>query len=318
MSEDTLTPLQRKQQQALYEATLNDDVSWMQRLLAEGVDPNWPVSENSMPHNISGFYEAVQASCLHIAVSEQNSEAVRLLLNWGADVNATDKTGQTPLHYACKADAPREADMLMAAGAQENVLDMDGKTPVQLSQSHAHDEPGEAQLVIDDYALRPRINPSSEQVTLKERLLRVGASGYDPLDNPRVWQQFGIISDILLQQDTPISKDEMLTPNDKGQTVFDRAIRFRAVDKLLDHLHAQGEYLDLETLLEDTQLLDGIVEHGGVQHLFSLPQLREEGVQGMRRLQEAVGEDAMAMVRNGFGLAAQLRQHAAQQKEAGR
>lgn len=37
---------------------------------------------------------------LIISVSAGMEDVVRLLIGYGADVNATNKTGQSPLHYA--------------------------------------------------------------------------------------------------------------------------------------------------------------------------------------------------------------------------
>ena len=54
---------------------------------------------------------------LHLAVSLRQTDAVRLLLEHRADVNALDKRGQTPLHVAVMTHNEEIADLLVAGGA---------------------------------------------------------------------------------------------------------------------------------------------------------------------------------------------------------
>ena len=65
------------------------DIRWC---LDEGVDPN----HSYYSRVANGF------TPLHCACSYNNPEAVKLLVERGADVEAIDRdTGHTPLHYAC-------------------------------------------------------------------------------------------------------------------------------------------------------------------------------------------------------------------------
>lgn len=66
-----------------------------------------------------------------------NANAVHLLLEAGADVNAIGSTyGWTPLHLAATHDPPEVLKMLLDAGANINALDFNGETPLDLASSH--------------------------------------------------------------------------------------------------------------------------------------------------------------------------------------
>ena len=69
-------------------------------------------------------------SPLHRAVGWNQRRAVIALIAAGADVNATDDSGGTPLHdaYLCDAD-PVIVQALLDAGANPNAIDDEGRTP---------------------------------------------------------------------------------------------------------------------------------------------------------------------------------------------
>jgi uncharacterized protein len=52
------------------------------------------------------------------------------LLAAGADVNATDDEGSTPLHFAAQDDSAVVVQLLLDAGADVNVVDSKGETPL--------------------------------------------------------------------------------------------------------------------------------------------------------------------------------------------
>ena len=62
--------------------------------------------------------------------------SVHYLLAWGANINAQDKAGYTPLHLAVKAALQTKSDYLIIKlvmkGADKNIKDCLGRTPISL------------------------------------------------------------------------------------------------------------------------------------------------------------------------------------------
>ena len=76
-------------------------------------------------------------TCLHMATSEGNLEAVKLLVNAGANVNSVNADGWTPLHSACKWNHVEIAKVLMHAGADYNMKTNGGLSPVHICSNNS-------------------------------------------------------------------------------------------------------------------------------------------------------------------------------------
>lgn len=70
---------------------------------------------------------------LHWALSRRSTE---LLIHNGADINACDNYGRTPLHNACRIGRTDEISCLVANGANVNARDKYGETPLTAGSSH--------------------------------------------------------------------------------------------------------------------------------------------------------------------------------------
>ncbi len=76
------------------------------------------------------------------AITKGNIEAVKQRLAAGTDVNAKDKDGRTPLHFATGKGHKEIAELLIASGADVNAKDLPGKgrTPLHSAAEGGHRE----------------------------------------------------------------------------------------------------------------------------------------------------------------------------------
>jgi FOG: Ankyrin repeat len=82
-----------------------------------------------------------QTDALFRATVEGNTDMVRSLVSSpGADVNATDERGNTPLLEAARYGHEDICRVLIAAGADLKAKDRDGKTALMLAVQNNHDD----------------------------------------------------------------------------------------------------------------------------------------------------------------------------------
>jgi ankyrin repeat protein len=82
-----------------------------------------------------------QTDALFRATVEGNTDMVKSLLSSpGADVNATDERGNTPLLEAARYGHDDICRVLIAAGANLKAKDKDGKTALMLAVQNNHDD----------------------------------------------------------------------------------------------------------------------------------------------------------------------------------
>ena len=75
---------------------------------------------------------------IHVATSLGNIEAVKQHIAAGADVNAKDKYGRTPLHKATVEGHKYVVELFIAKGANVNAKDRKGGTPLDRVRSSKH------------------------------------------------------------------------------------------------------------------------------------------------------------------------------------
>jgi ankyrin repeat protein len=104
---------------------------------------------------------------LHLAAFFGRTDAVRLLLERGADAQATavNPRRTTPLHAAAGRGHVDTARLLLDRGANPNVADINGDTPLHLA-ARSHDGAMQRMLIAagSDPALRNAAGETAEQV----------------------------------------------------------------------------------------------------------------------------------------------------------
>lgn len=107
--------------QRLHYATANNDPAGIRAALAEGANVNV-----QSPH--------MRDCALHVAAMSGHEEALRVLLDNGADPNLRNLDGRTPLHEAafCFQKKPEIWRLLFEHGADPEVAAHDGVTPAKL------------------------------------------------------------------------------------------------------------------------------------------------------------------------------------------
>ncbi|XP_058102949.1 ADP-ribosylation factor GTPase-activating protein AGD3-like isoform X3 [Magnolia sinica] len=70
-------------------------------------------------------------SLLHLACQTADIGMIELLLQYGANINAPDSKGQTPLHHCIIRNRTAFAKLLLTRGADPRAVDKEGKTPLQ-------------------------------------------------------------------------------------------------------------------------------------------------------------------------------------------
>jgi ankyrin repeat protein len=117
----------------LMRAAKNGDAAAMRLLLDHGADPGLAQKNHSTALMIAaglGRNQGVFAK--DYATEAEMVEGVRVLLDYGVDVNAVNDTGETALHYAAQA-SDEIVKMLVAHGAKLDAKDKNGRTAVDFA-----------------------------------------------------------------------------------------------------------------------------------------------------------------------------------------
>ena len=98
----------------LHRAAKNPHPEITEALIASGADPNARTNDQAVP-------------LLWAAVDGSNPLVLQMLADAGADVNAKDDMGRTPIFFAVGVSNADAAAMLIEAGAELNLVDAEGR-----------------------------------------------------------------------------------------------------------------------------------------------------------------------------------------------
>ena len=109
----------------LYKASKDGDADTVRQLLLDGVSPH---TEGS------GFHGPLSAAARYNSI-----EVVKLLVETtDVDVNSFDRSGRSPLFWACFNNHKEVVEVLLAAGADPTIEDRHGDTPLSYAKREQH------------------------------------------------------------------------------------------------------------------------------------------------------------------------------------
>jgi ankyrin repeat protein len=141
------------------------DAPLMKLLLELGTDPKLPNADNCPPLLAAAGVGALEDGEEAAGTEDEALEAVRLLLDLGADPNAVDDNGETAMHGAAYQSRPKVVQLLAEGGANINVWNRKNKhgwTPLMIAQGH---RPG-------------NLRPAPDTIAAIEQVMR--AEGIEP------------------------------------------------------------------------------------------------------------------------------------------
>ncbi|RJR08340.1 ankyrin repeat domain-containing protein [Candidatus Parcubacteria bacterium] len=117
-----VVPITEKAIEELYMAINHEDIEEVKKII------------NIYP-DIVNIEDSWSWTPLYRALSCKSTEIAELLISKGADVNARDEEGGTPLHAAVSLDVSKEfVELLISNGADVNARTNDGLTPLDLAK----------------------------------------------------------------------------------------------------------------------------------------------------------------------------------------
>jgi ankyrin repeat protein len=141
------------------------DVQLMKLLLALGADSRVTNVDQSTPLLAAAGVGALGDGDEAAGTEDEAADAVQLLLDLGADINAVDDNGETAMHGAAYQSRPKLVQLLADRGADVDVWDREnrvGWTPLMIAHGH---RPG-------------NFRPAPDTISAVERAMR--AEGITP------------------------------------------------------------------------------------------------------------------------------------------
>ena len=130
-------------EQPAHRAAKDGDVGALRRVLENGVSPNVLAWQGRTPL----YYLCDRHGGDAVVDAEAQVACVRMLLEAGANVNASDQYQMTPLHFAANCGHAKVVAALLEAGADVNRSDSFGMTPLHWACARYDSEVEPAKLL---------------------------------------------------------------------------------------------------------------------------------------------------------------------------
>jgi ankyrin repeat protein len=136
---------------SIHQAAKDGNIEAVKQHLAAGTDVNAKDDDGYTPLDLAIDYEEIETADLlrkhggkhgtiHIAILGGDAEGVKEFLAGGADVNAKNQRGWTPLHGAAVDGSKEVGELLIAKGADVNAKDKHGRTPLHFTSNYGQKE----------------------------------------------------------------------------------------------------------------------------------------------------------------------------------
>lgn len=340
---NTLSAEQESKNHALVTAIFDGKATLesLRQMLRDGASPNARYTDDG------GFGSRMDCAPLHLAARNEQADVIELLLSFGADPQALDEDGHTPLHTAAWRGSTACMKALVEGGADVNHCtpyknsvahsamgspqlktlpfalqlglsptqkNQKNKTPMDYARSHGHIKLAEQQ--VQKTQPWPRVKlPKDGGIIEKSALFKADKHGEVPLQHPETWHKAVPVLDV------PLTRDELMQTDAKGRPWLVRALECRQFGAVADMLAQQGTPLTVQDWVtargEATDALKALVEKQQLDILFHSPAMQGMKTQDMQRVYQALPQEARAQV-NGFHQMLVKRNQQEQTLEAGR
>ncbi|XP_077283109.1 uncharacterized protein LOC143909083 [Arctopsyche grandis] len=126
-----LTIVNKSGKSLLHNAVIGGNISAVKFLIEKGIDPNVTDIDHRTPFH--DFVLIDEFVLLYLENYDIDVEITKLLILHGANINAADKFGCTPLHYLTETNYCRLINIFIENGAEINALDKLGHSVLQQS-----------------------------------------------------------------------------------------------------------------------------------------------------------------------------------------
>jgi ankyrin repeat protein len=117
-------------QERLWDASMAGDTVGVVQALADSADVN-VLDTRTNPNG---------RRALNWAAWHNHVPVIELLLAAGAEIDAVNNTGFSPLHHAAEAGSPDAARALIGRGADPGLTNLAGRAPIQTARANGHNE----------------------------------------------------------------------------------------------------------------------------------------------------------------------------------